>query len=630
MATLADELLNDFDDSDDENEEQPGLKLDDEDAETSNGLLKAESVEPDGTEVRLEDEDMDDAEEEEEARNGTDTLEDEDDTKAKVEKMQLGDVNDVRNVAGLMKTLQPVLEVSLKNYALAPHLFTQYVPALTLCATLQKIKHYQAISNDQRTTGVGSIEDDPEYHLLTQSNSLATQIDSEIILVHKFIRDHYSTRFPELETLVSNPLAYAKTVAILKNGPLDNISKTFANSTSNAVGASLRSVLDGPTLMVVNVEGIQSRGQEMAEADLQATLRACDMTLQLDRAKIILTQYVQSRMDIFAPNLTNLIGSLTAAQLLNFAGGIKGLAKTPDRNIPAMGSKKQRQSGLATNVGIRQQGFLYHSEIIQELPNDLRIQGMRIVSAKLVLAARVDSTHGSKDGSMGMQLRDDCQRRLDKLQEKAPNRGPKALPAPDDKPARKRGGRKARKAKEATAMTDLRKQQNKMAFGKEEREVGFGEDTVGLGMIGQQNDGRIRGAQVDKRTMAKLSKKNPGWGGSGLQSSLNTGGANTSLRAFGTHGNATSLRAHGLRTSGVGSTVGTASSIAFTPVQGLELVDPKVQAELKRKREAENAGYFSSGTFTQVGGGGSNGFKIPGLPPSKKVNPGMAPPPRPK
>lgn len=499
---------------------------------------------------------------------------------------------------------------------------------LTLESTLQKIKHYQAIPPAQRTTGVGSIEDDPEYTLLTQSNALSTQIDSEIMLVHKFIRDHYSTRFPELETLVSNPLAYAKTVAILKNGPLDNINK-IANSTDNLVGAPLRSVIDGPTLMVVNVEGVQSRGEEMSEKELQATLRACEMTLQLDKSKIVLTQYVQSRMDIFAPNLTALIGSLTAAQLLNHAGGIKGLAKTPDRNIPAMGSKKQRQSGLATNVGIRQQGFLYQSDIIQELPNDLRIQGMRIVSAKLVLAARVDSTHGTRDGSTGLQLRDDCQRRLEKLQEKAPNKGPRALPAPDDKPARKRGGRKARKAKEATAMTDLRTQQNRMAFGKEEREVGFGEDTVGLGMIGQQNDGRIRATQVDRRTMAKLSKKNPGWGGSGLQSSLNTGGANTSLRTFGMGGNATSLRAQGLRTSGVGSTAGTASSLAFTPVQGLELVDPKVQAELKRKREAENAGYFSSGTFTQIGGT-KDGFKVPGLPQAKKPNIGMAPPPKPK
>lgn len=627
MATLADELLNDFDDSGSEQEEEAnGFQPGDENGDTNGGLAPAEGIEADAN-----DDAMEDAEEEEEARAALDgSLADEDDAKAKVEKMKLAGVNDVRNVASLMKQLQPILEVSHPPvHKQNPVVYKQGNTVLTLEATLQKIEHYQNIPAAQRTTGVGSIEDDPEYKLLTQSNSLSTQIDSEIILVHKFVRDHYSIRFPELETLVSNPLAYAKTVSILQNGPLDNINK-IANSSDNIIGAPLRSVLDGPTLMVVNVEGVQSRGQEMSEAELQTTLRACEMMLQLDKAKTILTQYVQSRMDIFAPNLTMLIGSLTAAQLLNFAGGLKGLAKTPDRNIPAMGSKKQKQSGLATNIGIRQQGYLYHSPIIQELSNDLRVQGMRIVGAKLVLAARVDSTHGSRDGSTGLQLRDDCQRRLDKLQEKAPNRGPRALPAPDDKPSRKRGGRRARKAKEATAMTELRTQQNRMAFGKEEREVGFGEDTVGLGMIGQQNDGRIRGTQVDRRTMAKLSKKNPGWGGSGLQSSLNTGGANTSLRTFGMGGNATSLRAQGLRTSGIGQGAGTASSIAFTPVQGLELVDPKVQAELKRKREAENAGYFSSGTFTQVSGGSKDGFKVPGLPPAKKANTGMAPPAKPK
>lgn len=446
--------------------------------------------------------------------------------------------------------------------------------------------------------------------------------------MHKFIRDHYSTRFPQLETLVSNPLDYAKTVAIIKNGPLENI-KSIAESSDNLVKAPLRSILDGPTMMVVSVEATTSEGQELTEAELETTLRACEMVLQLDKAKRILTDYVQSRMNIFAPNLTALIGSLTAAQLLNFAGGLKGLAKVPDRNVPSMGSKKQKQSGLATNVGIRQQGFLYHSPLIQDIPNDLKIQAMRIVSAKLVLAARVDSVHQASDGSTGEQLRDDCLRRLDKLTEPPPNRGPRALPAPDDKPSRKRGGRRARKAKEATAMTDLRKQQNRMVFGKEEKEVGYGtgEGTVGLGMIGQQNDGRIRATQIDRRTMAKLGKKNPGWGASGLATSLNSG-MNTSLKGFGTTmgGNSTSLRAHGLRTSGVGA--GTASSISFTPVQGLELVDPKVQAELKRKREAETAGYFSTGTFTQAGSGKVNGgFKVPQLPPAaKRTNLGPPPP----
>jgi len=622
MATLADELLNDFEDSGSEHEEE------------ANGLEPGDEIPADendhnhGIPLDGDEEEMEDAEEEVTARD--DDLEDEDDTKAKVEKMRLGAVRDVRTVAGLMKTLQPVLEVSsIPIYTRSsPSDLQLHSCSPDLSSVLQKIEHYQAIPPDQRTTSVGSIEDNPEYALLTQSNHLATQIDSEVILVHKFIRDHYSTRFPQLETLVSNPLDYAKTVAIIKNGPLENI-KSIAESSDNLVKAPLRSILDGPTMMVVAVEATTSEGQALTDAELETTLAACEMVLQLDRAKKILTDYVQSRMNVFAPNLTALIGSLTAAQLLNFAGGLKGLAKVPDRNVPSMGSKKQKQSGLATNVGIRQQGFLYHSPLIQDIPNDLKIQAMRIVSAKLVLAARVDSVHQATDGSTGEQLRDDCLRRLDKLTEPPPNRGPRALPAPDDKPSRKRGGRRARKAKEATAMTDLRKQQNRMVFGKEEKEIGYGtgEGTVGLGMIGQQNDGRIRATQIDRRTMAKLSKKNPGWGTSGLATSLNSG-MNTSLKAFGTTmgGNSTSLRASGLRTSGVGA--GTASSISFTPVQGLELVDPKVQAELKRKREAETAGYFSTGTFTQVGGGKTNGgFKVPQLPPpAKKTNMGPPPP----
>jgi U4/U6 small nuclear ribonucleoprotein PRP31 len=82
-----------------------------------------------------------------------------------------------------------------------------------------------------------------------------------------------------------------------------------------------------------------------------------------------------------------------------------------------------------------------------------------------------------------------------------------------------------------------------------------------------------------------------------------------------------------LRTSGVGGGVsGLQSSIAFTPVQGLELVDPKAQAEMTRKRKAEEDRWFKGGTFTQVGSGSANqqgGFKVPPAP-AKKVN--MGPP----
>lgn len=630
MSTVADELLNDFGSSGDEADEHENDGLVHEEKQ-QNGDLDAMDV--DGDKEGSDDDEANDV--------NNNNMEDAEATKAKVEKMQLGGVKDVRSVASLMQSLDPVLEVSTSPSKTTSNIFLKdgsftsntlrHSPDF-LDRTLQKIEHYRSQASTQ-TTNVGNIEDHPEYHLLTQSNSLSTMIDGEVALVHKFTRDHYSTRFPELERLVTTPLEYAKVVSIIGNGPMSSDSiKALQTSTDNPMGMGLKSVLDGPTLMVVTVEATTSKGHELNPEELSRVRQACAMMVSLHKAKQTLTEYVQSRMNIFAPNLTALIGSLTAAQLLNAAGGLTGLSKTPACNIPSWGSKK-RQAGLATNIGVRQQGYLYNSELVRGIPNDLKKQAMRIVAAKLVLAARVDRIHSTPDGSTGDQLKSQCLERLEKLTEPPPNKGQRALPVPGDKPSRKRGGRRARKAKEAVAMTDLRQAQNRMAFGKEEKEVGYGtgSGTVGMGMIGQQNDGRIRNVQIDQRTRAKLSAKNKGWGGAST-----LGGAASSIGGFGQTPGSMDLRGKGLRASGVGSTIGsatgTASSLAFTPVQGLELVDPKVQAELSKKRKAEEDRWFKGGTFTQAGGGASTngGFKVPDLPAAKRVDTGatkMGPPP---
>ncbi|KAK3311329.1 uncharacterized protein B0T15DRAFT_482374 [Chaetomium strumarium] len=601
MSTLADELLQDFEGSGSEaggDEHDDGLFGEaglSGDAQANGGDTSME-------EVRDEDENAD---EDADMIDGVDgnaaaaAAGDDDDAKTRIEKMQLGGVRDVRTIAGLMKTLTPVLE---------------------------KIAHYQSQTADPADS-IGNVEDHPEYHLLTQSNGLSTQIDNEIVLVHKFIRDHYSVRFPELETLITNPLEYAKVVAILGNGPLDAESiKSLQVSTDNPLGVTLKSVLDGPSLMIVTVEATTSKGRAMSQEQLQRVIQACEMVISLDKAKRTLTEYVQSRMNVFAPNLTALIGSLTAAQLLNQAGGLTGLSKTPACNLPAWGSKKQASAALATNVGIRHQGFIFQSPVIRSIPSDLKKQAIKMFANKIVMCARTDCFHQFRDGSEGERLKDECLDRLDKLHQKPLSKGARALPAPDDKPSRKRGGRRARKAKEATAITELKKAQNRVAFGKEEQEVGYGvgDHTAGLGMIGQRDDGRLRVAQIDQRTRAKLSAKSKGWGGA---SSLS--GSASSLRGL-TGGGATNLTlasSKGLRTSGVGtslgSTAGTVSSLAFTATQGLELVDPKVQAELSRKRKADEDRWFKSGAFTQVGGGSNDGvFKKPELPPSKRLDTG--------
>ena len=109
MSTLADELLNDFEDSGSEDGgEQPSGLLQNNAPPVINGIKPKYNG---FTEMDIDEEEDEDEEMGEDDRVKLEDVEDEEEAKAKVEKMQLGGVNDVRSIAGLMKTLEPVLEV---------------------------------------------------------------------------------------------------------------------------------------------------------------------------------------------------------------------------------------------------------------------------------------------------------------------------------------------------------------------------------------------------------------------------------------------------------------------------------------------------------------------------------------
>lgn len=105
MSTLADELLQDFEDLGSDAEAAADDVQDGGDASpAANGIVGDMSEGED-----QEDEEMEDATDEAKAVGAMDDAEE---AKTKVEKMKLGVVKDVRSVATLMDTLVPILEVS--------------------------------------------------------------------------------------------------------------------------------------------------------------------------------------------------------------------------------------------------------------------------------------------------------------------------------------------------------------------------------------------------------------------------------------------------------------------------------------------------------------------------------------
>lgn len=117
MTTIANELLNDFEDSGSENEEEQNEGYypdgDTNDYAGTNGGYSARH-ENTGLETDGDDEDAEDADLVDGAPSHLkmEAEEDEEETKARVEKMELKGVSDVRSVALLMKQLDPVMEVS--------------------------------------------------------------------------------------------------------------------------------------------------------------------------------------------------------------------------------------------------------------------------------------------------------------------------------------------------------------------------------------------------------------------------------------------------------------------------------------------------------------------------------------
>ncbi|WFC98705.1 U4/U6-U5 snRNP complex subunit prp31 [Malassezia yamatoensis] len=444
----------------------------------------------------------------------------------------------------------------------------------TLKEMMESIAHYMDRGRPELS---GAPEDLPEYHLIVRANNMAVDLDNEMMMLHKFIRERYSPRFPELETLVLNPWEFIRSVRALGNEP-------------ELVHSKLEEILPHGTVVVISMTAATTSGQVLAKDEWLRIQEACDMVQSLDMTRHRILQYVESRMMLLAPNLSCLVGTSVATKLVGVAGGLAALAKIPSCNLHLLGTSKRQATGLSSIHGnsTRFSGYLAQCELVLNTPTDYQTQALRMVSAKTSLAARMDvnASNGMRNGQYGMKLHQEIARKIDKLMEPPPAKLVKTLPVPSETGRKqRRGGRRARKFREAHGLTELRKMQNRVEFGKEEQEAGAFDETMGLGMINTKASGKIRAAVADSKSKAKMSKSNK-----------------ARLATL----NRPSLSLHDSIPS-ASSSSGTASSLAFTPVQGIELIDPSRQ----KKVEEANAKWFREGQFSFLPD--SKKPKVPGL-----------------
>jgi U4/U6 small nuclear ribonucleoprotein PRP31 len=488
---------------------------------------------------------------------------------------------------------------------------------------------------------------DPAYALLVEANALAGEIEGEVAALHSWLRAAYRPAFPELESLVAAPLDFARVAAALGNAP-------HADAAGGLAGAGLEALLPPAAVMVVTVTATTTAGAPLAEAALAEVRAGAAAMLDLDSDRNAILALVARRMDALAPSLSAAVGADVAAALMGAAGGLAELARMPACNVLVLGQEARRRpgaAGLAAKAAAPHQGFVYGCDLVTTAPPPLRQRAARLVASKATLLARVDAFGGGGGGAAGAAARGEMAAKVAKWQEPPPARKGDVLPAPDADEAKKRrrGGKRQRALRERWGPTELRKVRvygcwvvsnwvcsallhlqtapllaparpphsfthlahhpppthapthpqaaNRAVFGEAEEEVYADDDVIGLGTLNKDGGGRLRAvaAQQRQKLSAKAAKKFAGRMG-GLSGA---GGASV-----------------------VGGVSGLSSSLAFTPVQGIELADPSRGAGAGGGAggDAGRAGtesYFAAGA----------GFRS-AAPPIAAAPRAVAPPPR--
>jgi U4/U6 small nuclear ribonucleoprotein PRP31 len=167
---------------------------------------------------------------------------------------------------------------------------------------VEHMRRVRALLSESPLPLEGVLETHPEYLLIVKSNTLLLEIVDEIGRVHRRLADVYAKRFPELETLVPNPLVYVRVAQRIGN-ELDMMT------------VDLDDLLPSAQVMVVTVTGSTSVGAALSAEAYGEVVEACAEVLELEAARNDIMSFVEGRMGVIAPNLSAIVGTMVSVLL---------------------------------------------------------------------------------------------------------------------------------------------------------------------------------------------------------------------------------------------------------------------------------------------------------------------------
>ncbi|XP_017779035.1 PREDICTED: nucleolar protein 58 [Nicrophorus vespilloides] len=235
--------------------------------------------------------------------------------------------------------------------------------------------------------------------MIVQAVCLLDDLDKELNNYIMRCREWYGWHFPEMGKLVTDNIAFVKTVKIL-------------GTRENSASSDLSDILPEEIEAKVKEAAEISMGTEISDDDIINIQHLCDQVIEISNYRTQLYDYLKSRMMAMAPNLTVLIGELVGARLISHAGSLINLAKQPASTVQILGAEKALFRALKTKKETPKYGLIYHASLIGQTSVKNKGKMSRMLAAKAALATRVDALGEDGTFNLGAEHRAKLEARL--------------------------------------------------------------------------------------------------------------------------------------------------------------------------------------------------------------------------
>jgi len=225
-----------------------------------------------------------------------------------------------------------------------------------------------------------------------QSIAAVDELDRNVNIMCARVREWFGLHFPELDSLVEDPLSYCRLVVELGNR---------SNFTEDRLKHIMGLSSDKGSRIAAAAE--RSRGGELSEEDLEPLKELAEGALSFAKLRDRIMRHVEKNMKRIAPNVTAIAGAAIGARLIARAGGMERLARLPSSTIQVLGAEKALFRALKSGGRPPKHGIIFQHNLIHSAQPWQRGKVARALASKIALAARVDFFRGEIDEELAKQ-----------------------------------------------------------------------------------------------------------------------------------------------------------------------------------------------------------------------------------